>query len=126
MQKKQGDGRIRYLLVIYEISRQKEKVKSIDVSRALHVSRASVHNMMQTLSAEGLVTKDYYGDIVLTETGWAEACRRYEQYLCICELFAQWLKAGPEQAQREAMIFLSTQAEDTTERVMQIFAAAEN
>lgn len=123
MRKHQSDGRIRYLLVIYEISRQKEQVKSIDVAKTLNVSRASVHNMMQTLADEGLVTKDYYGDIVLTEGGWAEASRRYEQYQCVCEMFTRWLELPLEQAQSEAMIFLATQTEDTAKRVVQVFAS---
>ncbi len=123
MRKHQSDGRIRYLLVIYDISRQKEQVKSIEVAKTLNVSRSSVHNMMQTLADEGLVSKDYYGDIVLTEAGWTEAGRRYEQYRCVCEMFSQWLALPLEQAQREAMIFLAAQTEDMVKRVAQVFAS---
>ena len=125
MQRNQSDGRIRYLLVLYEISQQKERVRSIDVANALHVSRSSVHHMMRMLADQGLITKDHYSGIVLTKAGWEEAGRRYEQYRCVREMFSGWLALPPEQAQSEAMTFLATQAEDTAQRLVQAFAAAE-
>lgn len=122
MSKHPGDGRIRYLLALYEIGRQKENIRSVDVAKRLCVSRASVHNMMRMLAEEGLVTKDHYGDIVLTEAGQAEAERRYEQYRCVSEMFVRWLDLHLEDAQSEAVSFLAAQTEDTLARVVQAFA----
>lgn len=122
MSKHPGDGRIRYLLALYEIGRQKENIRSVDVAKRLCVSRASVHNMMRMLAEEGLVTKDHYGDIVLTEAGQAEAERRYEQYRCVSEMFVRWLGLHLEDAQSEAVSFLAAQTEDTLARVVQAFA----
>lgn len=116
-----GDGRIRYLLAIYEISRQKDRVKSIDVANALAVTRASVHNMMQVLTMDGLVTKDHYGEVILTEAGIQEAAKRYEQYRFIYRMFADVLGIPPEEARVEAIIFLTAQAEDTAERFVNAF-----
>ncbi len=122
MPKGQNDGRIRYLVSIYEISRQKGRVRSVEIARSLDISRASVHNMLQTLSMEGLIDKRYYGDVVLTEAGYQEAMRRYEQYQCICAMFTDCLQMPLAEAKKAALVFLTAQAEETAERVVQIFA----
>ena len=62
----------RYLLTIYRLSGEGAPVRSVDISRALGVSPASVVHMMGVLSQEGLVSKRHYGRVQLTGEGiWA-------------------------------------------------------
>lgn len=46
-----------------------KNVKSIELAKHLDVSRASVNKAINTLIDKGLVEKEYYGDISLTEEG---------------------------------------------------------
>ena len=57
---------IRYLLTIYELSDDGAAVRSVDISRRLEVTPASVVHMLGVLSAEGLAEKRYYGKVRLT------------------------------------------------------------
>ena len=68
---------IRYLLTIYELSDDGAAVRSVDISRRLEVTPASVVHMLGVLSAEGLAEKRYYGKVRLTERGIREANRLY-------------------------------------------------
>ncbi|MBR1747917.1 MAG: metal-dependent transcriptional regulator [Clostridia bacterium] len=43
--------------------------KSVDVATTLHVSKAAVSIAMNDLAAKGLIEKESYGGIVLTERG---------------------------------------------------------
>ena len=122
MPKSQQDGRVRYLVAIYELSRQNGRVKSVEITHSLDISRAGVHNMLQTLAAEGLIGKRYYGDIVLTEAGRLEAARRYEEYQCVCAMFSRCLQLAPFDARKSALIFLATQPGDMVEQVVHTFA----
>ncbi|MEA4849316.1 MAG: metal-dependent transcriptional regulator [Clostridiaceae bacterium] len=69
-----------YLKIMLELSKG-EGIRSIDIARALGISKASVSRMMGTLKDEGYVTKEKYGTVTLTEKGRNVAAnikRRYE------------------------------------------------
>ncbi|MBQ8975051.1 MAG: metal-dependent transcriptional regulator [Oscillospiraceae bacterium] len=60
---------MRYLLGIYELSRGAEKVRSSELAKLMGVSKASIVKICSQLVAQGLITKEYYGSIYLTESG---------------------------------------------------------
>lgn len=69
-----------YLKVMLELSSQ-EGIRSVDIAKALGVSKASVSSMMNVLRDEGYIDKEKYGVVVLTEDGKNVAVkikRRYE------------------------------------------------
>lgn len=68
---------LRYLYAIYEISQDAPDVRSASVAEKLRVSRPSVARMLGALAEEGLVVKEPYGRILLTEEG-----------LCVAEEFS--------------------------------------
>ena len=62
-----------YLERIYDISLVNEKVRSIDVAKALNVSRASVNKSLQGLKQDGYIEQEPYGTIFLTPKGFEVA-----------------------------------------------------
>lgn len=60
-----------YLERIYDLSLidEKAQVRSIDVAKALDVSRASVNKSLGGLKEEGLIEQEPYGTITLTKKG---------------------------------------------------------
>ncbi len=62
-----------YLECIFDLSKDDEKVRSIDVARKLNVSRASVNKSLVGLKEDGYIEQDPYGPITLTAEGRAIA-----------------------------------------------------
>jgi Mn-dependent DtxR family transcriptional regulator len=58
-----------YLERILELINSKGYARVIDIAAALHISQASVTNMVQRLDAEGLLKYEKYRGLVLTESG---------------------------------------------------------
>ena len=68
-----------YLEAIH-ILEKNGSVKSIDVAARLGVSKPAVNKAMNELKERGLITKQSYGKIVLTEQGRAIACNVFERH----------------------------------------------
>jgi Mn-dependent DtxR family transcriptional regulator len=64
---------LKYLKVLKEIDPAGRGIRSIEIARALQVSRSSVHTMMDRLNDSGCVVKGHYGIVYLTEKGMAAA-----------------------------------------------------
>lgn len=62
-----------YLERIYDLSKEDEHVRSVDVARALNVSRASVNKSLVGLKEDGYIEQEPYGTITLTKKGRAVA-----------------------------------------------------
>ena len=63
------DTHYRYLLTIYELSRTTLDVGAASVARAMQVSKPSVTRMLKVLMDKGLLVKERYGKIYLTDRG---------------------------------------------------------
>ena len=63
------ESHLRYLLVIYELGQVTMDVGTADIAKALDCSKASVTNMMSNLMEMGLLVRERYGKIYLTDTG---------------------------------------------------------
>lgn len=71
---------IRYLLTIKELSiRYSDHIRSIDIANCLQITKPSVHTMAKALEAMGLINRDRYGMLRLTEEG-TETATRYERF----------------------------------------------
>ncbi len=60
---------LRYLLAIYELGRTQANVGIVNISKALGCSKASVTAMASSLMEMGLLVRERYGKIYLTDTG---------------------------------------------------------
>jgi Mn-dependent DtxR family transcriptional regulator len=63
----------KYLNALKEIDPGGRGIRSVEVARALQVSRSSVHTMMDRLCEMGYITKAHYGIVYLTEKGLSAA-----------------------------------------------------
>lgn len=70
---------IRYLLVLRRLTAQSGHTRCVDLAAALELSPPSVHNMVDTMTALGLVQKGARGAVSLTRYG-AETAERYGRY----------------------------------------------
>lgn len=60
---------LRYLLAIYDLGRTKPDVGAAGIAKALGVSRPSVTRMLGVLMDRGLLVRERYGKVYLTDTG---------------------------------------------------------
>jgi Mn-dependent DtxR family transcriptional regulator len=58
-----------YLERILELIDSKGYARVVDIATSLHISQASVSNMVQRLDAEGLLKYEKYRGLVLTQAG---------------------------------------------------------
>ena len=65
----QRETHLRYLMTIYELGQTAPEVGAAAVARALNVSRPSVTRMLGVLMDKGLVVRERYGKIYLTDRG---------------------------------------------------------
>ena len=63
------ESHLRYLLTIYELGQIKPDVGIQDIAKTLNCSKASVTKMMDILMDTGLLVRERYGKIYLTDTG---------------------------------------------------------
>ena len=87
-----------YLEAILIIKLKKEKVKSVDIAKRLNVSKPGVNKAMKVLKENGLIEKDYYGDIELTRKGEQIAKKIYKKHTTIKEFL---LKLGVDEETSE-------------------------
>jgi DtxR family Mn-dependent transcriptional regulator len=107
----------RYLLAIYELSSEGKPVRSVDIARALHVSRASVVKMLSSLAQRGMVSKPYYGDVLLTGQGIRRANRVFTCYLLVYDYFSRQLSVTPQTARKDAADFVCLLSEESVDKL---------
>ena len=60
---------LRYLLAIYEVSRTHLDISSRSIAEKLGVTKPSVARILNLLMEQGMIVKEYYGKIYLTDHG---------------------------------------------------------
>lgn len=63
------EAHLRYLLTVFALGKNTPDVGIQDVAKALNCSKASVTKMMAALMDRGLLVREKYGKIYLTDTG---------------------------------------------------------
>ena len=91
-----------YLERIYDLSLIDEQVRSIDVARALNVSRASVNKSLGGLKDEGYIEQEPYGTITLTKKGRAIAKEVRTRHNALRAFLTEVLKVDYETADIDA------------------------
>lgn len=91
-----------YLERIYDLSLIDEQVRSIDVARALNVSRASVNKSLGGLKDDGYIEQEPYGTITLTKKGRAVAKEVRTRHNALRAFLTEVLKVDYEIADIDA------------------------
>lgn len=79
-------------------------VRSVDVAAKLGVSKASVNKAMSVLKEKGLAEQPYYGDITLTDEGYACGTSVLERHEMLFTFLTKAIGLSEEDADREACL----------------------
>lgn len=87
-----------YLEVICSQMNLNQKIRAIDISKKLDVSRASVTEALQKLAAKGLINYGRYDAISLTESGKTLAQNILSKHIVLQSFFENVLGLSSEEA----------------------------
>lgn len=93
---------VRYLLAIYRLAGAQDGVSSIEVAEHLGVKKASVSRMTPLLMEKGLVVKEKYSKLYLTDTGFLMAKHLFEQVDSLADLLQTRMQLTRETAWKSA------------------------
>lgn len=79
-------------------------VRSVDVAAKLGVSKASVNKAVSVLKEKGLAEQPYYGDITLTDEGYAYGTSVLERHEMLFTFLTKAIGLSEEDADREACL----------------------
>ena len=91
-----------YIEAVYNIFLLEGKVKAVDVSRKLGVSRASTTEALQKLESLGLINYGHYGIISITEAGNIKAKEIIKKHKTLAVFFEKILGVNHELAEDTA------------------------
>ena len=108
---------IRCLLAVLALSEAYDSVLSKDVARLLGIKRPTVHRSLAVLQEKGLIHKETYGDIHLTELG-RETAQRMERHRDdLTLLFSRDFGLAPEESVSAALVLVSELSEESLNRL---------
>ena len=110
----------RYLFMIYELGCEGREVHCKDIAASLKVKRPSVSKMLNFLSEDGLVDREYYGTVHFTDEGARMANQLYTNYLILCTFFFDQLDVSAENARRDAIFLLCDLSDESMEKISQV------
>ena len=99
------EAHLRYLLAIYELGRNSPDVGTQAVAKALNCSKASVTKMMGILMDMGLLVRERYGKIYLTDTGFLLA---KDMLRCVEVIHERLPAMGFDLTEEETLDFVHT------------------
>ncbi|MDO5358476.1 MAG: metal-dependent transcriptional regulator [Slackia faecicanis] len=92
-----------YLEVIADLAGDsKGSVRAVDVATKLGVSKASVSKAVANLKEKGYVEQPYYGDITMTEEGYAYGSAMWLRHNLLFRFLTEKIGVDPELANYEA------------------------
>lgn len=91
-----------YLEIIYQQLEVSQKIKAVDISKKLGISRASVTEALQKLAQRGYIVYEKNSPIELTEIGEKIAKEVILKHNILCDFFTEVLKVEKEEAEINA------------------------
>ena len=111
-----------YLETIYNLSQDNAHVRSTDVANALRVTKPSTHRAIASLTNKGLVNKEAYGTIMLTEQGRKLAQNVLKKHEAVRKLLIDVLNVSPQNAEADACKIEHCISEETTQKLYDFLA----
>ena len=99
-------SQLRCLLTVMDLSASGNAVASKEIAVQMRVSRPSVHRLLEGLAGRGLVDKEPYGAVELSEKGREEAKRLRELEKACAERMAGQFGLGASEAEKAALILI--------------------
>lgn len=91
-------------------------VRSVDIATNLGVSKASVNKAITALKEKGLAEQPFYGDITLTEEGYAYGASVLDRHKMLLTFFTKALGIPEEQASKEACLMEHAISDESFEK----------
>ena len=79
-----------------------DAIRSVDVANELNVSKASVSKAISSLREAGMLDQPYYGDITLTEAGYAYGAALLKRERMLERFLIEKIGLSEEEAEEEA------------------------
>ena len=95
-----------------------DSVRVVDVAAKLGVAKASVTRAVSYLKENGLLDQPYYGDITLTEEGFARGNSVLERHHMLYSFLTQVLGIDEERAEDEACMMEHAISDESFEKWM--------
>lgn len=92
-------------------------MRSIDIAKRLHVSRASVNRAVNTLAEKELLIKEPYGGVFLTETGFKTAKAVQKKHQILKRFLIEVLGVEENVANKEACGIEHNISDDTAQKI---------
>ena len=105
-----------YLETIYQLSLERNKVRSVDVAESMGYSKPSVSRAVGLLKQGGYLLMDKEGFLILTETGLDTAKKVFERHTIISNVLIR-LGVDPEIAAEDACKIEHVISDETFEAI---------
>ena len=105
-----------YLETIYQLSRERNTVRSVDVAETMGYSKPSVSRAVGLLKKGGYLLMEKDGSLTLTETGLQTARSIFERHTILTNLLTR-LGVDPEIAAEDACKMEHVISDDTFEAI---------
>ena len=93
-----------------------QQIRSVDVAKKLGVSKASVNKAIGLLKEKGLLNQPYYGDITLTEQGYAYGQAVFKRHRYLTAFLSKELGIAEDVAEEEACLVAHAISDDSFEK----------
>lgn len=81
---------------------QTQSVRSVDIAAKMGVSKASVSKAVTSLRNSGMLEQPYYGDITLTDDGYAYGCAVLKRHEMLTRFLTEKVGLSKQVAEEEA------------------------
>ena len=108
----------KYLLTIYLLGQNGNKVRITDVASFLGVAKASTVRMMDKLIEEGYISKEPYKLIGLTKKGISEASKMFTASVILQDFFMSKVCLSHDKAASAGMILSAELDEETLDKIV--------
>lgn len=81
---------------------QTQSVRSVDIAAKMGVSKASVSKAVTSLKNSGMLEQPYYGDITLTDDGYAYGCAVLKRHEMLTRFSTEKVGLSKQVAEEEA------------------------
>lgn len=99
-----SSGKKKYLFTICKLGIEGNEIRAKEIADFLQVKRPSVTKMLNALSEDHLIEKEYYGKVSLSEQGLRLANQLYTNFCLISTYFQETLQVSQENAEHDALI----------------------
>lgn len=96
-------------------------VRSVDVAMKMNVSKASVSKAIASLKTAGLLDQPFYGDITLTEDGYAYGSAVLKRHEMLTRFLVKRIGLDPETAEEEACQMEHAISDESFEKWLEYF-----